>query len=67
MLSKLLGTPYSKSEGFGAVMYNRLYHLQSQAIKNAKVVLNEVSNGNPAMEESSTTVYLLVEELNRYL
>ena len=48
-------------------MYNRLYHLQSQAIKKANVVLNEVSNGNPAMEESSTTVHLLVEELNKYI
>ena len=67
MLSKLIGMSYSKSEGFGAVMYNRLYHLQSQAIKNANVVLNEVSNGNPAMEESSTTVQLLVEELNKYI
>lgn len=67
MLSKLIGMPYSKSEGFGAVMYNRLYHLQSQAIKNANVVFNEVSNGNPAMEESSTTVHLLVEELNKYV
>ena len=67
MLSKLIGMPYSKSEGFGTVMYNRLYHLQSQAIKNANVVLNEVSNGNPAMEESSTTVHLLIEELNKYV
>lgn len=67
MLSKLIGLPYSKNEGFGAVMYNRLYHLQLQAIKNAALVLNEVSNGNPAMEESSTTVHLLVEELNKYI
>ena len=29
MLSKLIGLPYSKSEGFGAVMYNRLYHFSS--------------------------------------
>lgn len=67
MLSKLIGLPYSKNEGFGAVMYSRLYHLQLQAIKNAALVLNEVSNGNPAMEESSTTVHLLVEELNKYI
>lgn len=66
MLSKLTGIQYSKSEGFGAVMYNRLATLQQQAIKNAKTVLSEISNGNPAMEESSTTVHLLVEELNKY-
>lgn len=58
MLSKLIGMPYSKSEGFGVVMYNRLYHLQSQAIKNANVVFNEVSNENLAMEESSTTMIM---------
>lgn len=67
MLSKLTGIQYSKNEGFGAVMYNRLYHMQSQAIRNATVVLDEISHGNPAIEESSTTVHLLVEELNKYL
>lgn len=67
MLSKLMGTNYSKSEGFGAIMYNRLLHLQPQAIKNASRVLSEISHGNPAKEESSTTVHLLVSELNKYL
>lgn len=67
MLSKLTGIPYSKNEGFGAVMYNRLFHLQSQAIRNAVAVLDEISHGNPAVEESSTTVHLLVEELNKYI
>lgn len=67
MLSKLIGLQYSKREGFGTIMYNRLLHLQPQGIKNAAAVLAEVSHGNPAMEESSTTVHLLVEELNKYL
>ena len=67
MLSKLIGMPYSKNEVFGAMMYNRLVTLQQQAIKNAKTVLDEISKGNPAMEESSTTVHLLVEELNKYI
>ena len=67
MLSKLTGIPYSNNEGFGAVMYIRLFHLQSQAIKNAVAVLDEISHGNPAVEESSTTVHLLVEELNKYI
>ncbi len=48
-------------------MYNRLYHLQSQSIKNATLVLNEISNGNPAMEKSSTTVHLFVKELNKFI
>ena len=67
MLTKLCGMTYSKREGFGALMYNRLLQHQPIAIHNAKTVLQEISHGNPAMEESSTTVHLLVEELNKYL
>ena len=67
MLTKLSGMTYSKREGFGTIMYNRILGLQSTAIRNAKAVLKEVSQGNPAMEESSTTVHLLVEELNKYI
>ena len=67
MLTKLCGMTYSKREGFGALMYNRLLQHQPIAIRNAKAVLQEISHGNPAMEESSTTVHLLVEELNKYL
>lgn len=67
MLTKLTGMTYSKNEGFGAIMYNRLAHLQPQAIRNAETVLAEVSQGNPAAEESSTTVHLLVTELNKFL
>ena len=55
MLSRLAGIPYSKTEGFGAI------------IKNAATVLAEVAHCNPAMEESSTTVHLLVEELNKFI
>lgn len=67
MLTKLIGMPYSKTEGFGTTMYNRLFHLQPQGIRNAEAVLTEISHGNPALEESSTTVHLLVKELNKYL
>ena len=67
MLSKLTGIPYVKTEGFGAVMYNLLLKRQPLAIKNAEIVLAEISHGNPAEEESSTTVYRLVKELNKYL
>ena len=48
MLSRLMGIPYSKTEGFGAIMYNRLLHMQPQAIKNASAVLAGMSHGNPA-------------------
>ncbi|MCR5850469.1 MAG: RloB family protein [Bacteroidaceae bacterium] len=67
MLTRLTGMPYSKSEGYGAVMYNLLLSRQQQAISNAETVLAEISHGNPAEDESSTTVHHLVLELNRYL
>lgn len=67
MLTRLTGMPYSKSEGYGAVMYNLLFSRQQQAISNAETVLAEISHGNPAEEESSTTVQRLVLELNKYL
>jgi hypothetical protein len=67
MLSKLTEMPYSKIQGFGALMYRFLLGRQRQAIDNAEVILAEVSHGNPAQEESSTTVQKLVVELNKYL
>ena len=67
MLTKLTGMPYRKSEGYGAVMYNLLLSRQQQAINNAETVLAEISHGNPAEEESSTTVQKLVSELNKFL
>ena len=67
MLTKLTGMPYSKNDGYGAVMYNLLLSRQQQAIDNAETVLAEISHGNPAEEESSTTVQRLVVELNKYL
>lgn len=67
MLTRLTGVPYAKSEGSGAVMYNLLKSRQPQAIVNAERVLTEIANGNPAMEESSTTVHRLVKELNKFL
>ena len=67
MLTKLTGLQYNKTEGFGAVMYNFLLARQQQAIKSAEAVLAEISHGNPAEEESSTTVHKLVIELNKYL
>ena len=67
MLTKLTGMPYNKSDGYGAVMYNILLSRQQHAISNAETVLQEISHGNPAEEESSTTVHNLVLELNKYL
>jgi len=67
MLGKLLGMEYRKKEGFASDLYNYLLARQPQAIRNAEVILSEISAGNPAAEESSTTVHLLVSELNTYL
>lgn len=67
MLTRLTGMPYSKIDGYGAVMYNLLLSRQQKAISNAETVLAEISHGNPAGEESSTTVHKLVQELNKYL
>ena len=67
MLEKLTGVHYSKSEGYSALMYNLLLARQEKAIRNAETVLAEISHGNPAEEESSTTVHKLVIELNRFI
>lgn len=67
MLEKLIGVPYIKADGCGATMYNLLLVRQEQAIRNAETVLAEIAHGNPAEEESSTTVHKLVIELNKYL
>ena len=67
MLTKLTDMQYNKTEGYGAVMYNLLLPRQQHAIHNAEFVLAEISHGNPAEEESSTTVHKLVLELNKYL
>ena len=58
---------YRKKEGFASDLYNYLLARQPQAIRNADMILAEISTGNPAAEESSTTVHLLVSELNKYL
>nr|WP_229118725.1 RloB family protein [Bacteroides finegoldii] len=38
-----------------------------QAINHAKTIMKQFDGNNPAQQESSTTVYLLVEELNKFL
>lgn len=66
MLGNLMGSVYTKKSGFAAGLYNFLFGKQSAAIANAKAVYKSISHGNPAKEESSTLVFELVEELNRY-
>lgn len=67
LLSDLLGFPYSKKTGVSNKMFTVLLEKQQQAIVYAKAIIKQFNGNNPAQEESSTTVYRLVEELNKYL
>lgn len=67
MLSDLLKFPYTKKSGVTTKMFNALFPKQQQAISHAKVIMKQFNGKNPAQEESSTTVYQLVEELNKFL
>ncbi len=68
-LSALLGFPYTKDSGVSARMFNALFSFQQTAIGNAIHVYNSFGplHASPAIEESSTKVHELVQELNRYL
>ena len=66
-LSGLLGMPYSKEAGFASQLFRVLAGKQDQAIRNAKAIMRQMGNVPPAQAESSTTVHLLVEELNKYI
>lgn len=66
-LSRLLGVPYSKEAGFASQMFRLLTDKQEQAIRNAKAIMHQMKGIPPAQAESSTTVHLLVEELNKYI
>ena len=48
-------------------MYQILESKQGRAIKNAKKLLEEYDPPNPAKDNPSTTVHLLVEQLNRFV
>ena len=64
-LKEHLGEDYKKNS---KDMYDKLLEKQGIAIKNAKKLLGIYSKEqHPADCNPSTTVYLLVEELNRYL
>lgn len=67
MLSDILGFPYTKKTGVSTKMFNLLFPKQQTAIRHAKIVMKQFEGNNPAQEESSTTVFRLVEELIRFL
>ncbi len=60
-LSELLPGPYQKNDQH---MYALLLSKQSTAVGNAERLLNEYSPPNPGRDDPSTTVHLLVQELN---
>ena len=54
---------YKKNDPF---IYQELLERQGDAIRNARRLLAEYNPPNPAQDNPSTTVHLLVEALNRY-
>jgi len=67
-LDELLPFTYDKDKDTAKKMYAALLSKQSDAIVNATNVYDEIGNHqSPADEESSTTVYKLVEALNKFL
>jgi hypothetical protein len=62
-LTGLLKREYKKNDPF---IYQELLERQGDAIRNARRLLAEYNPPNPAQDNPSTTVHLLVEALNRY-
>lgn len=63
-LSRLLGKKYEKNS---ETIYDELLDRQLTAIKNAEKLLTEYDPHVPAKDNPSTTVHLLVQELNRFI
>jgi len=63
-LNTLLGHLYAKNS---ETMYDELEPRQSEAIRNAERLLAQYDPPNPAVDNPSTTVHLLVKELNRFI
>lgn len=61
-LSQLLGFQYQKNS---VTMYDLISSRQKDAIRNARRLLSEYPNESPSSNNPSTTVHLLVEQLNR--
>jgi hypothetical protein len=63
-LSRRLDNPYKKNSNG---MYDALLPYQSQGIQNARKLLECYEQPCPERDNPSTTVHLLVEQLNRFL
>jgi RloB-like protein len=64
MLTKLLGHKYEKNS---ENIYEELIDLQADAIRNAKRLHASYSPRNPERDNPSTTVFELVEALNKFI
>lgn len=62
-LGHLLGHPYEKGS---LTIYQELEGRQGEAIRNATTLLDAYPRRQPAHDNPSTTVHLLVQELNKY-
>lgn len=63
MLTERLGIKYRKND---PAMYDRLLSMQGQAIRNAEKLLLSYPEHAPEKNNPSTTVHLLVMELNKF-
>ena len=63
-LKALLGHKYKKNS---ETIYDELLNKQPTAIKNAATLLKQYYPQNPVEDNPSTTVHLLVQELNRFI
>jgi hypothetical protein len=63
-LNNLLKGGYEKNS---EEIYDELIDKQTTAIKHAKTLLKQYSPLNPGRDNPSTTVHLLVEELNKFI
>lgn len=62
-LSERLGRPYAKNE---VNLYHDLGARRPTAVRHAETLLAQYGSENPAQNDPSTTVHLLVAELNRF-
>lgn len=67
ILSQQMKMEYSKKEFFTTKIYAMLLPYQADAIARAKKILREFGTTRPSQAVSSTTVFKLVEELNKFL
>lgn len=63
-LNGLLDRPYRKN---ASDIYDLLYERQSDALANAERLSRQYRPTNPATDDPSTTVHLLVQQLNRFV